>query len=75
MDLDSIKIMLKATVLTQLMHSLAAQDKHPTPEQDAVILRFNDELDAATAAGNDALEQPIEEVYLSLLYAVESLSE
>lgn len=73
--MDTNKIMLKAIVLTALMQSLAEQGKHPNSEQAAVIEAFNEELDAAEAASPAAMDRPIDEVYLDLMDAVDTLEE
>lgn len=67
------KIMLKSVVLTALMQSLQSQGKDFTESQRTAVLAFNDELVALEASGNAVLDQPIDEVFETLLAAVDTL--
>jgi hypothetical protein len=69
------KTLLKAVVMTALMESLQSQGKQPTEAHRAVVLEFNDELAALEAAGIAALDQPIDDVFESLLATLDTLEE
>lgn len=72
--MNATKVMLKAVVLTALMQAVQQQRREPTREERIVVDSFNEELMVLEATGA-VLDRPLDEVYLDLLAAIDTLEE
>lgn len=71
--MNATKTMLKAVILTQLMQSVETQGRKPKAEEIAAVEAVNAEL--ASAGEALIIGQTIDEAFLTLLAAVDSIPE
>lgn len=72
MNLNEIKLMLKAITLTHLMTSVAEQRRAATEAEKATVEGFTAELQKAEAEGAN-VDHTIDDTYHHLLTAIDTL--
>lgn len=73
--MNIVKTQLKSLVLSALMQSVVQQGIEFTAAQRTAILGFNEEMDAAEAYGDPRIDKTIDDIYESLLDAIDTLPE